>query len=125
MILYPPVDTTRFSPGEKNTAHEYFLSFARLSPPKRVDVIIDAFREMPEKRLIFTYGKNDPEKEKILAKIHAFPNIEAIESPDDAVLISLIRGALAVIYIPINEDFGMTPVESMACGIPVIGVDEG
>jgi len=47
------------------------------------------------------------------------------ESPSDEELKSLIRGAKATIYVPVDEDFGMSPVESMACGTPVIGVDDG
>ena len=47
------------------------------------------------------------------------------ESPSDTELRELIRGAKATIYIPIDEDFGMSPVESMACGTPVIGVNDG
>ena len=75
---------------------------------------------MSEKSLIFTYGKNDPLKEELLKKIRAFKNITAIEAPEENELISLIQGAIATIYIPVDEDFGMSPVESMACGIPVI-----
>ena len=125
-IVYPPVDLDFFSPWEQRDTEKepYFFSFARLSPPKRVSYIIEAFLSMPEKHLIFTYGKNDPEKETILSRIAWKWNITAIESPDDATLRELIRGALATIYIPIDEDFGMSPVESMACGVPVIGADE-
>lgn len=73
-IIYPPTDITRFSPhqDQKNITgthpDDYFLSFARLSPPKRVDVIVDAFLDMPDQHLIFCYGKNDPMKDKILTK---------------------------------------------------------
>lgn len=47
------------------------------------------------------------------------------ESPSDEELRNLIRGAKATIYVPVDEDFGMSPVESMACGTPVIGVNDG
>ena len=134
-IVYPPTDTSRFVPAnsEIHTDSEnlktwelenYFLSFARLSPPKRVDMIVSAFLDMPEEHLILTYGKNDPMKREILEKIQNAPHIHALESPDDDALIELIRGATATIYIPVDEDFGMSPVESMACGTPVIGVRE-
>lgn len=122
-ILYPPTDTTRFIPGEKWDG--YYLSFARLSPPKRVDMIVDAFLKMPEKKLIFTFGKNDPQKADIISKIQNAPNIRAMEAPEEERLIWLIQWAIATIYIPIDEDFGMSPIESMACWVPVIGVDDG
>jgi glycosyltransferase involved in cell wall biosynthesis len=54
-----------------------------------------------------------------------YPNILAIQSPDDPELIKLISESVATIYIPVDEDFGMTPVESMACGVPVIWVNDG
>ncbi len=80
---------------------------------------------MPEEKLILTYGKNDPEKEKIFAMIEGCANISAICSPGDTELRQLIQEATATIYVPVDEDFGMSPVESMACGTPVIGVNDG
>ncbi len=80
---------------------------------------------MPDKKLIITYGKNDPEKNKIQEMTHGYANIEMRESPSDTELRELIRGARATIYVPVDEDFGMSPVESMACGTPVIAVNDG
>ncbi len=80
---------------------------------------------MPDKKLIITYGKNDPEKNKIQEMTHGYINIEMRESPSDTELRELIRGARATIYVPVDEDFGMSPVESMACGTPVIAVNDG
>lgn len=79
---------------------------------------------MPDKNLVFTYGKNDPECEKIFAKIQNAKNIFAIPAPSDADFIALVQNTIANIYIPIDEDFGMSPVEAMACGVPTIGVNE-
>lgn len=124
-ILYPPVDTHFFNPAGAIQEKSYFLSFARLSSIKRVDRIVSAFQKMPEQRLIVTYGKNDPEKAKIQAMAQGYGNIEMRESPSDVELRSLIQGAKATIYVPVDEDFGMSPVESMACGTPVIGVNDG
>ncbi|GAB0174367.1 MAG: glycosyltransferase [Candidatus Altimarinota bacterium] len=131
-IIYPPTDTHFFSPGKVHlpeeipfSSGEYFFSWARLSPPKRVDLVIDAFLELPDRKLIFSYGANDPLKEQILEKISHSENIFAVEAPRDDLLLTLIRGAIASIYIPVDEDFGMSPVESMACSTPVIGSKEG
>jgi glycosyltransferase, family 1 len=128
-ILYPPTDTTRFSPADAknplpNLPENYYLSFSRLSPPKRVGLVVDAFLQMPDKNLVFTYGKNDPLKEEILEKCQHAKNIFPIPAPNDDDFIRLVQNAIANIYIPIDEDFGMSPVESMACGVPVIGVNE-
>lgn len=122
-IIYPPVDLSQFLPSE--TRGDYYYSWARLASIKRVDRIVEAFAGMPDKKLIFSYGNNDPEKEKILEMAKRYQNITAIKSPDDPELIKLISEAIATIYIPIDEDFGMSPVESMACGVPVIWVNDG
>lgn len=135
-ILYPPTDTRRFSPRDDRREEieryrvvlpltSYFLSFSRLSPPKRVDLVVRAFQDMPDKNLVFTYGANDPEKRRILAMCEGHANIFPIPAPRDDEFISLVAGATANIYIPVDEDFGMSPVESMSCGVPVIGVREG
>lgn len=130
-ILYPSVadqffDTNSLSiGGEIFNAKEYYFCYARLSRLKRVDRIIEAFEQMPDKNFIFTYRQNDPEKLDMLARIRTSPNIQAVLSPDDPQLIALIRSSIATIYIPVNEDFGISPIESMGCGIPVIGVNEG
>ncbi len=84
-----------------------------------------AFQSLPDEKLIITYGKNDPDKQKIASLAEHYPNISMKLSPSDDELRELIRGAKATIYIPVDEDFGMSPVESMACGTPVIGVNDG
>lgn len=141
-ILYPPTDTEKFSPKNPDDENifiknlqekilqksgntpDYYLSFSRLSEPKRVEIVVDAFLEMKEKNLVFTYGKNDPLKEKILEKCKNAKNIFPIPAPSDEDFIALVQNAIANIYIPIDEDFGMSPVEAMACGVPTIGVNE-
>lgn len=128
-ILYPPTDTNRFisvarTSALNNLPSQYYLSCSRLSPPKRVNLVVRAFQELPEYNLVFTYGSNDPEKERILAMCAGYANIFPIPAPSDVDFISLLGWATANIYIPVDEDFGMTPVESMSCGVPVIGVRE-
>lgn len=124
-ILYPPVDTDFFCPAVDPQERNYFLSFARLSSIKRVDRIVSAFQRIPNEKLIITYGQNDPERQKIADMAKGYQNIEMRLSPSDEELRGLIRWAKATIYIPVDEDFGMSPVESMACGTPVIGVNDG
>jgi glycosyltransferase involved in cell wall biosynthesis len=80
---------------------------------------------MPDEKLILTYGKNDPERENIFSMLEGYSNITAICSPNDHELRQLIQEATATIYVPVDEDFGMSPVESMSCGTPVIGVNDG
>jgi len=46
---------------------DYFLSFARLADAKRVDRVVEAFKDLPDQKLIVIYGKNDPQREKIFS----------------------------------------------------------
>ena len=61
-VLYPPVDTQEF---QYISTQDYYLSFARLSTVKRVDRIVKAFQQMPDKKLVVIYGENDPQKQEI------------------------------------------------------------
>lgn len=120
-IIYPPVDLSRFSSHESGQpSRDYYLSFGRLAEFKRVDVIIDAFKDMSEKKLIVTYGKNDPIKDRLIRQAAGAKNIEFRTDVDDDEAIQLLQNAIATIYIPKDEDFGMVPIESMSCGTPVI-----
>jgi glycosyltransferase involved in cell wall biosynthesis len=119
-IIFPPVRTDALrwiGPGD------YYLSTGRLDPLKRVDRIIDAFLRMPNKRLIVVSGGCDEPRLRKLAG--SAPNITFAGWVSDARLSMLLGNCIATVYIPVDEDFGISPVESMAAGKPVIGVREG
>lgn len=119
-VIYPPCQTQYYQwLGQE----DYYLSLARLEDYKRVDLIIRAFLQMPDKKLIVASGGNASQALKKLAQ--NAPNIHFTGWIDEPRLKSLIGKAIATIYLPIDEDFGMSPVESMAAGKPVIGVAEG
>jgi len=121
-VLYPPVDTSKFVYLKQD---DYFLSFARLADAKRVDRIVEAFIKLPNQNLKVIYGKNDPQKDKIFSLAQWYPNIELVTLEDNDLLYTYLGNARASIYIPIDEDFGMSPVESMSAWKPVIWVNEG
>ncbi|EKD66144.1 MAG: glycosyl transferase group 1 [uncultured bacterium (gcode 4)] len=121
-IVYPPVILDRF---KYISTSDYYLSFARLAWAKRVDRIAEAFQKMPDKKLKIIHGINDPQKEEIIKLAKWYKNIEIISSPSDEEFYKYIWNCLATIYIPVNEDFWMSPVESMAAGKPCIWVNEG
>lgn len=120
IILYPPcnVDDYHFI-GQG----DYYLSLARVEPFKRVRLIVETFIEMPNKQLVVASGGRELGELKRLAKNAT--NIRFTGWLDQELLVGLMGNAIATIYIPIDEDFGMSPVESMAAGKPVIGVSEG
>ncbi|HDN26011.1 MAG TPA: glycosyltransferase family 4 protein [Thioploca sp.] len=120
VIVYPPCDTARFVwQGQGN----YYLSMGRLDPLKRVDLIIQAFLKMPQKRLIVASGGEELQRLQRLA--NNAPHIRFTNWLDDTQLAALVGNAIATLYLPKDEDFGMSPLESMAAGKPVIGVAEG
>lgn len=119
-VIYPPCDTQRFVwQGQQ----DYYLSTARLDPLKRVDCIVQAFLRMPDKRLVVASSGSEQVRLQKLAQ-HA-SNITFTGYQTDAELADLVGNAIATVYLPQDEDFGMSPVESMAAGKPVIGVAAG
>ena len=65
--------------------------------------------------MILVYGDRDPDKDGLLELAREYPNIHPVRLVNNAELPEYIRGALATIFIPQNEDFGMVAIESMAC----------
>ncbi|GAA0353760.1 glycosyltransferase [Bowmanella denitrificans] len=119
-VLYPLCRIDRFRWIGQG---DYFLSTARLEEYKRVELIVRAFMQMPDKKLIVTSGGSQLNKLKALAQNAA--NIQFTGWVSEAQLAGLVGNCLATIYIPMDEDFGMSPVESMGAEKPVIGVNEG
>lgn len=119
-VVYPPVQTTRFA---WKADGDYYLSVARLEPLKRVAWVVQAFRRMPQHRLVVTSGGAELEVLKQMAA--DAPNIHFTGWVDEGTLQDLVGRCRAVVYVPRDEDFGMSPVEAMAAGKPVLGVAEG
>jgi len=121
VVLYPPVNLREF---KYISTKDYYLSFARLSDAKRVDKIVEAFKLMPDKKLLVIYWENDPQKSKIFSLAKWSSNIEFKTLPWNVGFTDYVGNCIATIYIPIDEDFGMSPVESMAAWKPVLWVND-
>lgn len=119
-VVYPPCDTGGYRwLGQDG----YYVSTARLERYKRVDLVVTAFRRMPDKRLVVASGGSELASLKRLAGDAR--NISFVGWQETRQLQELVGRAVATIYVARDEDFGMSPVESMAAGKPVIGVAEG
>lgn len=116
-IIYPPVDVHKFSLGDGRG--DYFVSGGRLVPYKRFDLIVQAFNRLGYPLRIFGTG---PEMDRL--KRVSKPNIVFVGRIDDAQKAELLQSARAFIH-PQVEDLGITPIESMASGTPVIAYGEG
>ncbi|SFM81148.1 glycosyltransferase [Thermodesulforhabdus norvegica] len=120
LVIYPPCDTSSFKFMGQD---DYYLSTARLEPQKNVDRVVEAFKKMPDKRLVVVSGGS--QYKKILELASEASNVHVLGWVSDRKLKELIGRCIATVYVPTNEDFGMSPVESMAAGKPVIGVSSG
>lgn len=118
-VLYPPVHTERFTwrPPEG-----YWLSLGRVDKWKRVELQVEAFSAMPEKRLVVV-GHVYPGYEDLVRK--APPNVTFYHSRTEGELIDLYSRCEGFITTAVDEDFGITPVEAMASGKPVVAIREG
>jgi len=117
-VIYPPVQTELFD--FQSDKEDFYLTVSRLVPYKRVDLIVEAFSQMPSKRL-YVIG-DGPEMGKI--KKMAGKNVELLGFQPDDLLRSYLSRARAFVFAA-EEDFGIAPVEAQASGTPVIAYGKG
>jgi glycosyltransferase involved in cell wall biosynthesis len=117
-VLHPPVDTQFFTPGGGRPA-PFFLVVSALVPYKRIDLAVRAAARVGVPLKIAGTG---PDRARLEAL--AGPSVEFLGTVDDDTLRTLYRQALAVV-LPGEEDFGIVPVEAMACGRPVVALGRG
>lgn len=118
VVIYPPVETQSFT-FEPNK-EDFYLSASRLVPYKKTKLIVEAFNEMSDKKLVVIGSGEEYEAIKKIAK----ENIAVLGFCEDAVLVEYMQKAKAFVYAAV-EDFGIVPIEAMACGTPVIALDGG
>lgn len=118
MVIYPPVDVESFEFYDKK--EDFYLTASRMVPYKKMDLIVEAFSKMPDKKLIVI--GDGPDFKKIKAK--ASKNVTLLGYQPFEVLKEHMQKAQAFIFAA-EEDFGITPVEAQACGTPVIAYGKG
>lgn len=117
-VIYPPVDTDRFTLRENKD--DFYFTASRMVPYKKIDLIVEAFSHMPNKKLVVI--GDGPDMQKIKSK--ATSNIEILGYQPNSVMQDHMQRAKAFVFAA-EEDFGITPVESQACGTPVIAFGKG
>jgi glycosyltransferase involved in cell wall biosynthesis len=117
-IIYPPVDVDKFEcTAEKEN---FYVSVSRLVPYKKVDLVVEAFSKMKDKKLIVI--GDGPDMNKIKSKAAA--NIEFLGYKPVEEMKQYLQRAKAFVFAS-EEDFGITVIESLACGTPVIAFNKG
>ena len=117
-VIYPPIDIESFPLQREKT--DVYVTASRMVPYKRMDLIVEAFSKMPEKRLIVI--GDGPEMEKI--KKLSGSNITLLGYQPIEVLKEQLQKAKAFIFAA-EEDFGIVPLEAQATGTPVIAFGKG
>ena len=118
-VIYPPVDTDAFTISSA-PKEDYYLTASRMVPYKRMDLIVETFAQMPDKKLV-VIGEG-PDMRMIRSK--ATKNIELLGHQPYEALKEHMQKARAFIFAS-EEDFGIAPVEAQACGTPVIAFKKG
>jgi glycosyltransferase involved in cell wall biosynthesis len=118
-VIYPPVDTARFSALSHELTDDHYLVVSRLVPYKRIDLVVNAFNQLGLRLKIAGTGPDMAHLQTI-----AKSNIEFLGNVPDNELPQLMARSQALIF-PGSEDFGITPVEAMAAGRPVVAYAGG
>ncbi len=125
-VIHPPVYTKEYTHGESKG---YWLSVNRIIRHKRIEIQMKAFSKLPNEKLIIvgSYERGAKQFEGYKSEIEKLKpnNVEIINWADKDKLIDLYAKCKGVITTSMNEDFGMTVIEAMASGKPVIAPREG
>jgi glycosyltransferase involved in cell wall biosynthesis len=117
-VIYPNVDVDKFKLGQQDG--DFYFTASRIVPYKKISLIINAFRQMPLRKLVVV--GDGPLLQECIAM--APPNVKILGYQPDDVLCAHLMRAQAFIFAA-EEDFGIAPVEAQACGTPVIAFGKG
>lgn len=118
-VVYPPVDTVSYGPKDAETK-EYYVTLSRLDWHKDIDDIVKAFSDTDHRLIVAGDG---PERDALESM--AAENVEFVGFVSEERKRNLLAGARAFIFNARDEDFGIAPVEALAAGTPLLGVNEG
>ena len=118
-VIHPPADTDFFRPADPPLDEDNYLVISSLEPYKRIDLAIDAFRGLPRRLVVAGSGSQADDLRRSVP-----PNVSLLGHVTDEQLLDLYQRCRALIF-PGVEDFGIVPVEALACGKPVICFGRG
>jgi glycosyltransferase involved in cell wall biosynthesis len=118
-VIGAPVDCDLFRPGSRPPGDFYLFCGRLIEPYKQVGIVLEAFRRLDANLVVAGSG---PDADR-LADL-APPNVRFVGHLDDDQLVPLMQECRALIF-PSRDDFGLIPVEAMACGRPVIAYAGG
>jgi len=124
-VIFPPVDTSRYYTAGYG---DFWLSVNRIYPEKRIELQAEAFRNLPEEKLVIVggYAAGDHSAAYFSSlRGQLPPNVTLAGEVSEKELLDLYATCRGFICTAIDEDFGLTPVEAMASGKPVVAVNEG
>jgi len=117
-VIYPPIEIDRFP--MRLDKQDFYLAASRMVPQKRLDLIVEAFAALPDRRLIVI--GDGPQMPRV--RNLAGPNVTILGYQSDSVLLDHLQRARAFIFAS-EEDQGFLPIEAQACGTPVIAFGKG
>lgn len=117
-VIYPPVNVDEFSFSTKK--EDFYVTASRLVSYKRIELIVEAFNNMPTKQLMVIGSGADLAKIKAKAQ----PNISILGFLETEELKKYLQKAKAFVFAAL-EDFGILPVEAQSCGTPVVCLGQG
>ena len=121
-LIYPGTNLDHFKPNQ-NPPQKYFLLVSRLVPHKKIDLAIQACHQLNLPLVVVGTGRQQSFLRKLKKQLH-LNNLTLLGQVSSQKLLSLYQNCQALIC-PQHEDFGLTPIEAMACGKPVIALKKG
>lgn len=118
VVIYPPINTDQFILNQEK--QDFYLTACRLVPYKKTKLIVEAFNDMSDKKLVVIGDGEEYEAIKKIAKA----NITLLGYQAFEEMVKYMQNARAFVYAAI-EDFGIVPIEAMSCGTPVVALGYG